>query len=136
MLVHKPADDFAATLTARISAHQAAEAAREAARKKAAEEAARAAEAPRVTMTAAPAVVALPVQQAAAQPAEEATLSVGEIGRRLGFTLPSTFIESHLGVKARAQGAAKMYRASDFERICSALIQYVERVRSGERAAA
>lgn len=40
-IVHKAPDDFAATLTARISAHKAAEAAREAARKKDAEEAAR-----------------------------------------------------------------------------------------------
>ena len=75
-IVHKAPDDFAATLTARISAHKAAEAAREAARKKDAEEAARlAAEAAARAATPpppapAPSVVTMPVaaEQPPAQP--------------------------------------------------------------------
>lgn len=58
---------------------------------------------------------------------EEPTLSVGEISRRLGFTLTAAVIEE-LGIHwaSKARGAV-LYRAADFPRLCTALI---ERIRS------
>ena len=154
-LVHKPADDFAATLTARIAQHRIAEEARESARKKAAEDAARLAAEAAVRAAAtpppAPAVVnAEGPASAAPRPApglefdsrgvlgpivEQPTLTVGEINRRLGFTVTSAFIEAQ-GIRGRQQGAAKLYRETDFQTLCFALVSHVQRVRAGERAAA
>ena len=61
---------------------------------------------------------------------EPATLRLGTICDRLGFALTSAFVETALHVKpARVEGAAKLYRPSDFERICTALQQHIDRVR-------
>ena len=68
---------------------------------------------------------------------EPATLRLGAICDRLGFALTSAFVETALHIKpARVEGAAKLYRPSDFERICTALQQHIERVRESVAEAA
>lgn len=154
-LVHKAADDFGAVLQARIATHKAAEEARErqraeaearaaeqrrqaeeAARKAAEEAAARAAIAQALPAAPAPApapVVAL-VTPAPAAADEPATLNLGTICERLGVTMTAAFVADTLCIKpARTAGAAKLYRQSDFERVCFALQRHIERVRLAQR---
>lgn len=154
-IVHKAADDFAAVLQARIAQHKAAEA--EKARQRAEAEA-RAAEAraaadaalsaansapPAPPIVSPPAasvpqiapVVPLPVAAVPAPRADEpATLPLGEICDRLGFTMTAAFVTDTLQVKpARTDGRAVLYRESDFGRICAALQQHIERVYAASR---
>lgn len=57
-----------------------------------------------------------------------ATLKLGDICHRLGFTLTAQFVAS-LGFEPVATDrASKLYRASDFPRICAALVQHINRV--------
>lgn len=145
-VLHKPADDFALLLGARIDAHKAAEAekARKAAEaeaeaeRKLKEEAARAAAAQQAA--AAPAepqaqapVAPAPVASVAAVPLapradEPATLKLGSICERLGFTMTAQFVADSLGIKpAKAEGASKLFTERQFHAICLALKQHVER---------
>ena len=95
---------------------------------------------PFVPPASAPAVQAIAPAAAPAAPAradEPATLRLGTICDRLGFALTSAFVETALHVKpARVEGAAKLYRPSDFERICTALQQHIARVRESVAEAA
>jgi hypothetical protein len=60
---------------------------------------------------------------------EPATLKLGAICERLGFTLQAAFIADTLGiVHSATDKAAKLYRPSDFQRICAALVKHVEMV--------
>ena len=73
----------------------------------------------------------------AAQPAADdgQRIKLGDISTRLGFTLTADFLAS-LGFEAVAQErSAKLYRASDFPRICAALIQHIQSVQSTQAAA-
>lgn len=145
-LVNKAPDDFALALQARIDAHKVAEAEKarkaqeaEAARQAAAAlaaAAAQAAPAPAPVPVAAP-VAAAPVQApartvapvAAPRADEPATLKLGAICDRLGFTMTSAFIADTLGIKpAKVEGASKLYRPSDYGRICAALQQHIASV--------
>lgn len=132
----------AAEAEARVRAEQAAEqrrqqdaaeadrrriAAEEAAALAAQQQAAAPASAP---MTRAPVA---PVSAPAAAPApradEPATLKLGTICERLGFTMTAAFVGDTLGIRsARSEGTAKLYRESDFSRICAALQAHIERV--------
>jgi predicted phage-related endonuclease len=159
-IAHKAVDDFSTLLQARIEAHKAAEAEKvrkaqeaEAERKRQAE----AAEAARVAAAAlqAAASPAAPVQQAAPiaapvetasrvvaakppevnRPDEPATLKLGTIRDRLGFALTAEFLLETLGIRpARTEGAAKLYRESDFSRVCAALHQHIDQVLAGAEA--
>ena len=82
--------------------------------------------------------IAAPVPAPAPARADEpATLRLGAICDRLGFALTSAFVESALKVApARVEGAAKLYRPSDFDRICVALLQHIDRVRESVAEAA
>lgn len=145
-LVHKPAEDFSTLVEARIATHKAQEAARAAERQRQ-EEAARAAREAQAA-AAAPAVQAQPVAAPAPAPSvaplppaqradEPATLKLGAICERLGITMTAQFVSETLGVKpAKVEGAAKLYRETDFDRICFALINHVTGVRSEQRIAA
>ncbi len=148
-LAHKAADDFSTLVQARIATHKAQEAARAAERQRQ-EEAARAAQAAQAAAAAAAAAVgpvapapvaAAPVHTVvAAAPApradEPATLKLGAICERLGITMTAQFVGETLGVKpAKVEGSAKLYREHDFQTICFALKQHVERVRSGQTEA-
>lgn len=146
----KPAEDFANLLTARIGAHKQAEEQRrqreeqaEAARKaREAEAAAKAAEV--VETAAAPAPVAAPV---AAQPAPAVTppapavadngalLKLGDINALLApIQITAAGLESLGFAPAAIDKSARMYRASDFPRICNALIDTL-RIAAGEALA-
>jgi predicted phage-related endonuclease len=59
---------------------------------------------------------------------EAPTLSISVIARRLGFAVSADLLDS-LGLKATRQGAAKLYRESDWPLICDALIQHIQDVR-------
>ena len=154
-VLHKQADDFALLVGARIDAHKTAEAekARKAAEaeaeRKRQEEAARAAAAQQAAV--APAepqaqapVAPAPLQSVAAVPLapradEPATLKLGTICEELGVTMTAQFIVETLRVPHRGtQGAAKLYRESDFEQICFRLQEHVEtkRLARREKAAA
>jgi len=137
-IVHKAADDFALVVKSRITAYHEAEAAKEARRK--AEEAAAATPAPapapapvapapvtlnQVLQTVAPAPIS-----AALAPApradEPATLKLGVIGERLGFTVSAAFLSEvlHIAPAGRA-GSSVLYRESQFPLICRQLQSHI-----------
>lgn len=67
---------------------------------------------------------------------EPATLKLGTICERLGFTVTAAFVAETLGIEHSATDkAAKLYKESDFERICTALMLHVgtARVRFAQR---
>jgi predicted phage-related endonuclease len=136
----KPAEDFAALL--QLRQHQAAEAARLKAEREAAEKA----EADRLAAETAAKTVAVPAPAAAVAPPapvvtqsapvatpapavvsladEAATLTLGEVCTRLGFTVTADFLAG-LGFEAKREGAAKRYRPSQFPGICDAISAHV-----------
>ena len=74
-----------------------------------------------------------PITQAPADDGQR--IKLGDISSRLGFALPAEFLRS-LGFEAveRKQGA-QLYLASDFPRICSALVHHIQSVQSNQAAA-
>lgn len=140
-LVNKAADDFALVIQSRIDTHKVAEAekkrvaeAADAARVAAAALAAAATPAPAPLPAPAPVVAVLPVLPvrtigpAPAPNADEpATLKIGVICERLGFTMTAAFVTESLGIShsAGAAGSGKLYRESDFSRICLALQEHI-----------
>lgn len=75
-------------------------------------------------------------QAAAAAPAgdEPATLRLGTICERLGFTMTAAFVSDTLGIKpAKTDGRAMLYREGDFGRICAALQRHIERAYAAQR---
>ena len=61
---------------------------------------------------------------------EPATIKLGVICERLGVTMTAAFVSDTLGVKpAKVDGAAKLYRPSDFARICQALESHASAMR-------
>lgn len=162
-IVLRQPEDVANLITARLAEHQAKEAARleaqreqirreeEAKAERAAREAhdkARAAVAAIRFPTPEPEVAAelpkpaAPVAQVVRQirpaaQAEDATLKLGDICARLGITLTASVIEDVLGIApAKVEKASKLYRPSDFARICDALIAHVQKAKAGELQAA
>lgn len=157
-LVYKAADDFVSTVTARIATHRAAEErrarekaeaeAREAERRRLqAEEAARlAAEAAAKAAAVPPPAPAVPVsapavsapapivsQPAASVPApradEPATLKLGVICERLGFTVTADFLADTLHIRpAKTEKAARLYTEGQFQAICRQLLAHVSAV--------
>ncbi|MNJ10045.1 YqaJ-like viral recombinase domain protein [compost metagenome] len=80
-----------------------------------------------------PITSAAPAVQPAADDGQR--IKLGDISTRLGFTLTADFLAS-LGFEAVAQErSAKLYRASDFHRICNALITHIESVARQRNAA-
>ena len=69
-------------------------------------------------------------QPAAAGPDEEiepATVSTGEIGRRLGFSVPATFILATLKIpNAGTDKRAPLWRESQWIEIKAALVRHIE----------
>lgn len=72
--------------------------------------------------------------QAVPAAAEPATLPLGEVCARLGFTVTADFLAG-LGFEAQREGAAKRYRPSDFPRICDAISAHVLKQRNQHREA-
>ncbi|UXZ44525.1 YqaJ viral recombinase family protein [Pseudomonas soli] len=83
-----------------------------------------------------PEPVATPIAAAQQPPADDGQrIKLGDIGNRLGFTLTADFLAS-LGFEAVAQErSAKLYRASDFDRICQALVRHIGAVMTQRTAA-
>lgn len=80
-----------------------------------------------------PITSATPVAQAAGDDGRR--IKLGDISTTLGFNLTADFLAS-LGFEAVAQErSAKLYRASDFEAICTALIHHIQSVRHSQAAA-
>lgn len=123
-LVLKAPDDLAAVISHRIAEH---EKAIEAARVKA-EEAAAAVPAPVASPIKPVAAVAPPRPTPNMDAAAAPTLTLGQIGTRLGFSLPAAFIADCLGIQGQKVKAAVMYREADFDRICEALMDHVRAV--------
>lgn len=132
-LVLKDAESMQAIALKRIAEHEQAEARRieeERARIRAEEEAklragqAAAAPAPQ------PPAPGMPVPAAAApvagHEAEPASITIDEINARLGFVMTADFIEATLGIAPTSVESTKMYRPSDFRRICAALIAHIQ----------
>lgn len=59
--------------------------------------------------------------------AEPATLKLGTICERLGFTLTAAFVADTLGIQPTpSSGRAVLFKESDFARICKALVKHIE----------
>lgn len=58
---------------------------------------------------------------------EKPSLKLGEISLRLGFIVTADFLES-LGFTATVERNARLYRESDFPRICAAIVRHVRSV--------
>lgn len=59
---------------------------------------------------------------------ELATLKLGTICDRLGFTVNAAFVETTLGIAAADRaGSARLFRESDFQRICAGLVAHITR---------
>lgn len=152
----KPLDDFKLAITARIDAHKRTEAARlETVRDEIrAEEQARA---QRQVQAPAPTTAPLAAQPtplhgahgtvaylssgrpsagpASAEDDEPATLRLGQINERLAPISLSAQGLADLGIEpAATDRAAKLYRESDFRRICAALMRLIEQVVQTETA--
>lgn len=121
LICTKAADDFANTVTARVTAHKAQE--DEKARKA---EAAKPVAAPIVAPAAAPA----PVHKA---PESQPTMTLGALTERLGFGVSSAFLAS-LGFEATTLKNVKLYHSEDFPLICKAIIEHLESVCEGVSA--
>lgn len=142
-LVLKANDDLVALIKVRISEHeqQQAELKRLEDEKQAAEAAATHAQAvepePQFVETApvtttATATVA-PINQTQADDGRR--IKSGDISSRLGFTMSADFLVS-LGFEAVArERSAMLYRASDFPRICAALVRHIQSVQNSQAAA-
>ncbi|WP_171020174.1 DUF1351 domain-containing protein [Hydrogenophaga sp. 2FB] len=64
---------------------------------------------------------------------EKPTVKLGELNTRLGFIVTADFIES-LGFTATVERNARLYRESDFPRICAAIVRHVQGVAQGVAA--
>lgn len=143
-LALKPADDFSALVQGRLAQHEAEQraaqerAAAEAARREQAQREAQAAEQQRQAEAAAALAAQQAVQAAAQQPApqiipasipkaptdEPATLPLGKLCERLGFTVTADFLEQR-GYPAVRDRSARLYREGDFAGICEAIGAHV-----------
>lgn len=62
-------------------------------------------------------------------PAEEATLKLGEICERLGFIVNEAFLRDKLGFARRnTEGRGCLFHESDFPLICGALVRHIHKV--------
>lgn len=70
--------------------------------------------------------VANAIREQASRVDEPATLKLGTICERLGFTLTAAFVAETLGVTpSKSEGASKLYTESQFRLICARLINHI-----------
>ena len=142
-IITKPADDFTNVVKMRVSEHQQAEAKRiEAEREKIrAEEQAKAEREAQAKLSAQQAQVTQtePVLQPTqtVTPATytheqtgEATLTIGMINERLGFSVSGEFL-SQLGFEPKQVGKFKKYHEQDFLEMCARIVRHVYDVQQG-----
>ena len=140
-LVLKAHDDLTAVIAMRIAEHEQKEAARREAEQRAAEAIERASQpvpaadpppvAPTVASTLFHTGVVEAVRSQAVREDEPHTLKLGAVCERLGFNVTADFLGS-LGIAAHVERSAKLYRESDFPRICAAIVAHVQRVAQGD----
>lgn len=140
-LVLKANDDLVALIKVRIAEHEQREADRLAAATAAANAAAQA----RAAEPAPVEKVAEPIRQLAADLAathrvtehlqdDGQRIKLGDIAARLGFSLSADFLRS-LGIEpVERDRSAMLYRASDFDRLCAALIAHIQAARHDQAA--
>ncbi|MNO23674.1 YqaJ-like viral recombinase domain protein [compost metagenome] len=63
-------------------------------------------------------------------------IKLGDINARLGFALTADFLRSIGFEPVGRERAAVLYRASDFQRICAALISHIQQAQDGQKVAA
>ncbi|CAM4030917.1 YqaJ viral recombinase family protein [Ectopseudomonas alcaliphila] len=136
-LVLKANDDLVALIKTRISEHEEAEAEKRRVAEQQAQAAAQPLQAQAVEQASDLVEVAKEIDReqtvaitpAAVQQADNGQrIKLGDITSRLGFTLTADFLSS-LGFEPVGQErAAKLYRTSDFPRICAALINHIQGV--------
>lgn len=142
-IITKPADDFANVVKMRVTEHQQAEAKRiEAEREKIrAEEQAKAEREAQDKFSAQqaqatqPEAVLQPTQTSAPATAKteqvgEATLTIGMINERLGFSVNGEFL-SRLGFEPEQVGKFKKYREHEFLSMCASIVRHVYDVQQG-----
>ncbi|MBC7604327.1 MAG: YqaJ viral recombinase family protein [Ramlibacter sp.] len=79
----------------------------------------------------APSVARMPAPVAPSGRIEPATLNLGAICARLGFTISGAFVADTLGIQhAATDKAAKLYRESQFPMICAALTRHIVNVQT------
>lgn len=139
-IITKPLDDFQLVVNTRIEQHQKAEAERiEAERQRIQQEEQAVAGQLKDAITTGIGVVKTTFENGSPQvqhiPVADvidtgATIKLGQICERLGFTVSAEFIRS-LGVEpAGRERAAVLYRESDFPKICDWLIGHIQSVRN------
>lgn len=143
-LALKSAEDFAALVQGRLAQHEAEQrATQERAAAEAAAKAQREAQAaqqaavppPAPVVAPAPAVVTRTAPAVTLPKDEPATLPLGKLCERLGFTVTADFL-GELGFQAQRDRSARLYRESDFPRICQSLIRHLQLVQQDEAVAA
>jgi putative phage-type endonuclease len=76
--------------------------------------------------------------QAASVPApradEPATLKLGTICERLGFTMTAQFVSERLGIAPKADGASKLFTERQFDAICERLVTRIRTVQAEQHA--
>jgi putative phage-type endonuclease len=75
-----------------------------------------------------------PVAAPALRPDEPATLKLGVICERLGFTMTAAFVSYTLGIAPKSEGAAKLYTERQFYAICERLVTRVRTVQANAQA--
>ena len=74
------------------------------------------------------------VRGAAPRADEPATLKLGVICERLGFTMTAAFVSDTLGIAPKSEGAAKLYTERQFYAICERLVTRVRTVQAHAQA--
>lgn len=140
-LVLKANDDLVALIKVRISEHEQAEAdKRRVAEENAKAEAVQVAPAPQPEPAPQLQQQTAPVAQVAQAPAAPAAddgqrIKLGDINGRLGFNLTADFLRTIGFESVGRERAAVLYRASDFQRICTALINHIQQAQQSRLAA-
>jgi len=137
-LVLKAKDDLVALIKVRISEHDEAEAEkRRVAEEKAKAEAVQVAPAPQPEPVAQVQQQAAPIAQVTQAPAADdgQRIKLGDINSLLGFNLTADFLRSIGFEPVGRERSAVLYRASDFQRICAALINHIQQAQQSRLAA-
>jgi predicted phage-related endonuclease len=148
-LVLKAPDDFRAVVDVRIAGHKEQKEREEAAQRERIrkeeveriehEQAAAAPppSAPPVAASPAPAVIQMAPRAAAAPvapPSTPPTLTLGQIGTRLGFNLTADFLKTLGFEPAGRQRGAVLFHEVQFPHICAALVEHVQAIQSKQAA--
>ncbi len=77
----------------------------------------------------------VPMQRPTPAPASKPTLTLGQIGQRLGFPLTAAFLASLGFEPAAKEGAALKFHEASWQAICAALVAHIEQAAAQRQAA-